>query len=249
MPQLILFLFVCLLQTALIYYQHFSPFEREGNLRAVLWGAKPAPCYWAVLALDVLTGLLVALLALSVLPMSPRDEPFARALRFIPTWVVVSFGAAVLHSYLTNTIICFPNYGLIARRMIVVAVMSVVIVAATLLLVSVAMTADSVGAVDMWLRLASSAFIPAFFIALVVFALRALAFVLRVLPVIGSFLQAAASTAMLVWTFDQYSRLLVGNSPVGPVWKLRGLEGIENLVIALGACALAALVVAWRRRW
>ena len=246
MATILLFLFIALLQTALIYFQHFSPFERESNLRAVRWGAQPAPRYWAVIALDICIGLLVALLALSALPMSPRDEPFARALRFIPPWIVVSLGAAVLHSYLTDTIIRFPTYGLIARRMIVVVVMSIVIVAATLLLVSVAMTADSVGAVDMWLELAPFTIIPALLIALIVFALRALAFVLRVLPIFGSFLQAAASTALLIWTFNQYSRLLVANSPVGPVWKLRGLEGIEGFVIALGACALAARVVAWR---
>ena len=79
----ILLIFIALLQTALIYYQHFSPFERESNLRAVLWGAKPEPRYWAVLVLDFCTGLLVVLLALGVLPMSPRDEPLVRALRFI----------------------------------------------------------------------------------------------------------------------------------------------------------------------
>ena len=58
------FFFIAALQTALITWQHFSPFERESNLRAVLWGAKPAPRYWAVLALDVCTVLLVFVLAL-----------------------------------------------------------------------------------------------------------------------------------------------------------------------------------------
>ena len=58
----IVFLYIVLLQTALIHWQHFSPFERESNLRAVLWGARPAPRYWAVLALDVCTSLLVFVL-------------------------------------------------------------------------------------------------------------------------------------------------------------------------------------------
>jgi alpha-glucosidase (family GH31 glycosyl hydrolase) len=49
-----------------------------------------------------------------------------------------------------------------------------------------------------------------------------------------------------VWAIGQYGQLLVANSPVGPVWKLRGLEGIESIVFALGALALAALVAAWR---
>ncbi|MCX7839193.1 MAG: hypothetical protein N2559_07015, partial [Anaerolineae bacterium] len=53
-PSSLVFGLVVLLQTALIYFQHFTPFEREMNLRAVLWGARPAPRYWAVLALDVL---------------------------------------------------------------------------------------------------------------------------------------------------------------------------------------------------
>jgi len=246
MQIILLYFLVVLLQTALIHYQHFSPFERESNLRAVLWGAKPAPRYWAVLALDILTGLLLALLVLSVLPASPRDEPSARALRFIPVWITVSLGTAILHYYLSSTIIRFPNYGLIARRLVVAMGIGIVVVAATLFLVSTAMTADSVSAVDMWLRLVPEAILPALLIASVVCALRALAFMLRVLPVIGSFLHAATTTLLLVWAIEQYGRLLVENSPAGPIWKLRGLEGIESIVFTLGAFALALLILAWR---
>jgi hypothetical protein len=43
MTSILFFILICLLQTALIHYQHFTPFERESNLRAVLWGAKSTP--------------------------------------------------------------------------------------------------------------------------------------------------------------------------------------------------------------
>ena len=194
LPSSVLGLLIVLFQTALIYFQNFTPFEREINLRAVLWGAKPAPRYWFVLALDVLTGLLLALCILSILPMSPRDDPLARALRFTPMWIGVSLLVAILHSYLTQTIIRFPNYGLIARRMIIAAILAFAVVAMTLLMISVAMTADYDSALGFWSQYAPVIFLPAYLLALVIFALRALAFVLCVLPVVGSFLHAAVST-------------------------------------------------------
>src|SRR5512143_2435114 len=109
----LLFLFVAALQTALIYYQHFSPFERESNLRALLCGAKPAPRYWAVLALDVCTGVLLWVLLLGVLPAPPGDvlpffggiAPLVRFAQTLPIWIIVSLLAAVLYSYINNTII------------------------------------------------------------------------------------------------------------------------------------------------
>ena len=84
MSTLLLFLFVVLLQTALIHYQHFTPFERESNLRAVLLGAKPKPRYWAVVALDVFCGLLIAALVLAVLPQTAGDSASNRAVRALP---------------------------------------------------------------------------------------------------------------------------------------------------------------------
>ncbi len=241
----ILFLLITLFQTALIYFQHFTPFERESNLRAVRWGAKPAPRYWAVLVLDVCTGLLVAMLVLSFLPMSPRADPMARALRFIPAWIVTSLLAAVLHSYLTNTVIRFPNYGLIARRMIVVVLLGLATTFSALGLTSIALTADYDSAIGLALSFMPAIFVPALLIALVVFGLRALAFVLRTIPVLGSLLHAAVSTWLLVWTMDQFARLLVAHPPVGWIWKASELNGIESLVIALTAIAFIALVAAW----
>jgi len=87
-------LFIVALQTALIHWQHFSPFERESNLRAVLWGAKPTPRYWAVVALDLCAVALAALLVLSVWPQSPNDLPTARLARILPAWILVALLAA-----------------------------------------------------------------------------------------------------------------------------------------------------------
>ncbi|MBI5651551.1 MAG: hypothetical protein HZC40_14080 [Chloroflexi bacterium] len=242
----VLFFIICAFQTALIHFQHFSPFEREMNLRAVLWGAQPGARYWAVLALDVLTGLLLAFLVLALVPMSPRDEPVVRALRFIPAWIIVSLLAAILHSRLTDALIRFPNYGLIARKMIVVAMMSVIVVAATLGMICIALTTNYDVALDLVMQLAPTVFISAMLITIFVFALRALAFVLRVLPVIGAFLQATVSTLALIWTLAQFARMLMANANEGWIWQARGFAGIEVVVIALAALALIALIAAWR---
>ena len=104
---IILFLFTAVLQTALITWQHFSPFERESNLRAVLWGANPAPRYWAVVALDVCTTLLVFLLVLSVWPQHMRYDlpPLTRIGRMLPIWVLLLLAAAVAHHFVTEAVI------------------------------------------------------------------------------------------------------------------------------------------------
>jgi len=242
----LLFIFIALLQTALIYFQHFSPFERESNLRAVLWGARPAPRYWAVLALDVCAGALIALLTLALVPMAPRDEPVARAVRFIPAWISVSFLAAMLHNRLTDGLIRFPNYGMIARKMIVVVGLSILVVAATLGMLSVALTPDFTAALDFGVRLAPKVLVPAFLLALAIFGLRAFVFPLRVIPMHGSFLHAAVSTGLLLWALEQFKQLLMTNANEGWIWQARGFAGIENVVFAIAALALAALLAAWK---
>ncbi len=242
-----LFFFVAGLQTALIYYQHFSPFEREMNLRVVLWGAKPPPRYWAVILLDVCVGLLLALLMLSTVPLlSPHDDPLPRALRFISAWVVVSLLAALFHSQLNQAIIRFPNYGLIARRMVVIALIGAVVLAASLLMLCIALTSDYAAALALWLYAAPMLALVGLPLALCVFILRAFAFFLRVIPVIGAFLHALVSAFLLIRLLELYGRWLWSLAVEGGVAQPRGFSGIENIVAALAALALGALVLAWR---
>lgn len=239
----VLFLLTVLLQTALIAWQHFSPFERESNLRAVLWGGRPAPRYWAVVLLDVCTILLVALLVLGVWPQSPDDEPLARLARMLPAWVVASLLAAVLHHYVNDTIVKFPFYVVIARRAVLGLILGAVMVMATLLVITVAVTPDLGSAVGEWARILPAVLLPAYGLALLVYVLRALAFSLRVIPVLGSFAHAAVSTGLLVWAMDRYGRL-VGETMGDLVWP--GLSGLEGVALGIGATGLVALAAAWR---
>jgi len=238
------FLFIVALQIALIYWQHFSPFERESNLRAVLWGAKPAPRYWAVLALDVCTVLLVVLLVLSTWSQTPNDLPAARLLRTLPAWIVVSLLAAVVHHYVTKAVICFPNYPLMVRRLIVAAVMGILVVMATLLMVAIAITPDVSAAFADWARALPVVIVPALLLALLVFALRAAAFLLRVIPVIGSFAQAAVSTVLLLWAMERYGRMVGEAMAVSMAWP--GMNGLEGITLIVGMVALVALILVWR---
>lgn len=217
------------------------------NLRAVLWGARPAPRYWAVLTLDVCTGLLLALLVLSTLPLlSSSDAPLPRALNFIGGWIVVSLGAAVFHSYLSGTIIRFPNYTIIARRMVVVVLLGVVVFALALLMLSLALASDLTHALALWASIAPMLVPFGLPIMVGVFVVRALAFVLRVIPLVGDFLHAAVSTFLLVWTLEFLGRALWSHAVEGGHIVARGFVGIETLVVALAALALIALIAAWK---
>jgi len=238
-----LLLYVILLQTALIYYHHFSPFERESNLRAVLWGARPAPRYWAVVALDACAGLLLLLLALGLWPQSPGDAPLARLVRTLPAGALAALLAAGAHHAVNDAVIRFPNLGLMARRAVPALIAGAGAVAAALLAVALAAAPDWNAALALWLRLLWPFFIPACLLALAVFLLRALAFFLRVLPVVGSLAHAAASTLLLVGALAVYGWLAGSVSP-GAVWP--GLAGLEGVALGLGALALVALLLAWR---
>jgi len=189
----VLFLLTVLLQTALITWQHFSPFERESNLRAVLWGARPAPRYWAVVALDVCTVLLVALLVLGVWPQAPDDLPLDRLARMLPAWVLAALLAAV-----RITISTIPSSGFLSTAdctaTVLALVLGAVVVMATLLAIAVAVAPDLGSAMGEWARILPAVLLPALCLALLVFILRALAFFLRVIPVLGSFAHAAVST-------------------------------------------------------
>ena len=241
---IILFLFIAALQTALITWQHFSPFERESNLRAVLWGAKPALRYWAVLALDVCVALLVFLLTLSVWPPSSGDSSSARLARVLPAWIVAALLAAAAHHWITESVIRFPNYSMIVRRMIPALVMGVVVVAMALLMVVMAATPDFSSALNVWTRVLPAVFVPALLLALLVFALRSLAFLVRVIPVIGSFAHAAISTGLFVWLMERYGNM--GGQAANLSYAATGLSGLEGVTLGIGAVALAALILAWR---
>jgi len=254
-PMILLFLFIVALQTALIYWQHFSPFEREINLRAVLWGAKPAPRYWAVLALDVCTSLLVFVLVLGLWPTWWGDpsQAQARMTRTLPAWILIALLAAALHHYINDTIIRFPRYDLIVRRTGILLIAGVVVVAATLFVVEFAATPDPSMAYGMWREFLPAIIVPAYLLAVLVFSLRTLAFFLRVIPVIGSFLHAGMSTGLLVWMLERYGRMLGeawNNLPVMYPFDQRmhwiGLEGLENVILLVSVLALVALVLAWR---
>ncbi len=238
-----LFLLICLLQTALIYFHHFSPFERESNLRAVLWGAKPAPRYWAVVVLDLCTGLLLALLVLSLWPQMPGAAPLARLAGLLPAWLGVALLSATAHHWLNEAIIRFPRYDLIARRALLALAVGVVTVAATIFALALAATAHPGTACYVWAKALPVLLVHALLLALAVFVLRALAFFLRLLPLVGDFGHAAASTILVVWLLERYGRML-SQTAGGLVWPAG--SGLEDLTIGVGALALVALGLAWR---
>lgn len=234
---------VLLFQTALIYCHHFSPFEKESNLAAVWWGARPGPRYLPVLLLEVCTGLLLGLLVLALWPHMLGVDPLERALRVLPLWVILTLLAAAFHHLVNDSVIRFPRYGLILRRIGMGLVFGAVLVLAALFCLAVAIAPNFDFAVAIWWRALPAVLGPAYLIALGLFVARALAYFLRVIPLAGAPLHAAASTGLLIWGLAEYGRLM-GGTLDGLVET--GFDGVEIPAAGLIVAGLAALVLAWR---
>jgi alpha-glucosidase (family GH31 glycosyl hydrolase) len=237
----ILFLILCAFQTALIYYQHFTPFERENNFLSIWWGAKTTPRFWAIVLFDICVGLLFYLLILSVLPSAMNDSATAGFWRVLPAWIFVSILVTIWHYHFNRTVILFPRYSVIARRLVVLFVFGAVIVAVLLYVVALASMPGYDLAFTAWRVSFIQVFPTALLIVLGVFFVRAFAFLFRIIPVIGSFLHAAVSTLAVVWTIQQYGWLMSGTTPMG-------LSGSAGMITPIAIIAAIALLLVWRAR-
>ncbi|MEP7199365.1 MAG: TIM-barrel domain-containing protein [Chloroflexota bacterium] len=235
MDTYLLFLFICLLQTALIHFHHFSPFEKESNLRAALWGAPVTPRYVAVVVLDVCAGLL-----LMQLVVGNWLWDIASWLRVLPVWILLTLLTAGFHHFVNDTVIRFPRYQLIAQRTLIALLIGALLVALTLLGLLVAHTAAYDIALTQWLTILPAVFVSAYALAIVVFLARALAFNARLLPVVGNFVHATLSTGMLWRTLTQYQSWLAPPTRSVTVgsWEL----GVGLSLVALLALAIAFLL-------
>ena len=236
-----LFCILCLFQAALIYYQHFTPFERENNFLSIWWGAKTTPRFWAILLFDICVGSLFYLLVLAVLPSAMNDSAMARFWRVLPVWIFTSLLVTIWHYHFNRTIILFPRYSVIVRRLAWLFVFGLVIVAALLYVVALASMPRYDLAFTAWRVSFFQVFPVALLIALGIFFIRAFAFLCRIIPVIGSFLHATVSTLAVVWTMQQYGWLMSGTISIG-------LLGSEGMVIPIAIVAGSALFLVWRAR-
>jgi alpha-glucosidase (family GH31 glycosyl hydrolase) len=132
---------------------------------------------------------------------------------------------------------------MMVRRVIPALVMGLVVVAATLLMSALAAAPEVSPALNLWMRALPLVLVPALLLASFVFAARSLAFLARVIPVIGSFAHAAISTGLFLWAMDCYGRMM-GEAIGGVVGP--GLRGLESMTFGIGAVALVAFVLAWR---
>src|SRR5512136_1052897 len=96
--------------------------------------------------------------------------------------------------------------------------------AVAMLLLAMALAASA----DVWSVL-RSAFAPVLLLALFVLALRSLAFLARVIPVVGSLAQAMISTGLFLWLMGQ------GVKVAGLTAAPAGMSGLEGP--AIGMCA------------
>ncbi len=240
LPSYVLGLIVVLLQTALIYYQHFTPFERENNFLSIWRGAKSTPRFWAIVLFDICVGLLFYLLILAVLPSAMNDSASARFWRVLPAWIFASLLITIWHYHFNRTIILFPRYGIIARRLAWLFVFGIIIIAVLLYIVALAAMPNVPLALTAWRVSFVQIFPMALLIALVIFFVRAFAFLFRIIPVVGSFLHAMVSTFAVIWAMQQYGWLMSHTAPAA-----LGSEGMITPIIVVG---VLALLLVWRAR-
>lgn len=236
---LLLFLAICVFQSVLAYYQFFSPYEKERNLLAIVWGARPGPRFWAVAALDVLTAALQVLLIV-LIAAPPGSLPTLTSALYPAwlAWLVVVPLLAVFYHLLNDTLIRFPRYGLMARRGALLLAYGVPLVGVLLGFSAIA------GQRGLNLAGWQQLFLPAYGLAALVFGLQALAFYLRTLPLAGRFLHVSVSSGLTVWLLTRYAAWQVC-APLAcdVVWP--PYDALTPTLVLLGLATLAALA-AWR---
>ncbi len=170
-----------------------------------------------------------------------NDSATARFWRVLPVWIFASLLVTIWHYHFHRTIIVFPRYSVIARRFAWLFVLGVIIVGVLLYVVALAAMPGYDLAFTAWRVSLVQVFPVALLIALVIFFIRAFAFLFRIIPIIGSFLHAAVSTFAVVWTMQQYGWVMSGTAPIG-------LSGSDGMITPIAIVAAIALFLVWRAR-
>jgi alpha-glucosidase len=225
-------------QSALIYFHQFSPFERECNWRAVAQGARPAPRFWAVALLDLCTALLLGLLALTALPAAPGWTTLARLEWMTMAGAILAGVFAAVHYWVNDALVYFPDPWKTVRRLAAALAFGAVLSGGALLA-----AAFLAGSGSRALLIVVQNIFPIFLLGLMVFLAQALAFPLRVIPLIGPVLHAGASTGLWQWWIQS-----VGDTVVRTLTGVArpGLSGLEGLAAGIVAAGVLALLAAWR---
>jgi alpha-glucosidase (family GH31 glycosyl hydrolase) len=236
-----LFLLVCAVQAILMDYHHFSDFDRESNLKALLAGAKPSPRYWPVLLLDVCSQALFGLLILEILPITSSTDPLMRLLSALPFLILVFLLGTLWNHFLNAILIRLPDARNLARQLIGLLLGGIVIVAAILFAISIAIVPNFPFAWQLWLTGLPQILPLASLLFLGLFLLRQLAFFFRAIPVGGTYLHAAFSTFLLTFFIENCGQVI--GKPLGlTAWP--GLIGIQNIVLGTGIVGMLALFLA-----
>ena len=239
-----LFLIIILFQAALLNFHSFSAFERESNWRSLLSGAKPGKRFWPVALLDLCTSLLVGLLALSIFQAAPDLSPARRLAVLLPAWAVLAFLSALTHHFVNDAFAHFPALKPFAYRLGAAFFTNALLTAGFLFAASFLPAGGNFStAFPAWGYLLLTAFLPVYLLGLLVFLLQALAYLLRLVPLVGALLYAGTSTG-LMWCWLTFTALEAAGTFT--VSSLPGLDGLEWPAFFLAAIGLAALLAAWR---
>jgi len=233
-----LLLLVICLYAILMDTHYFSPFERKSNLRALWLGARPPLRFWAVLALDVSTQLLMAMLILGLLPASFEVNAIIRFWRGLVLLTAAFALAALWNHWLDTALERLPRIPLLLPRLLALGLLGILIVATLLLTVAVVATPDFGTALIYFLAALPKTLPLACLLALGFYLLRICGFFLRAIPLAGTLLHAAAHTTLLALTMDIFGRMVMGSDlPIG------GNTGLQTPVLMIGIGSMIALLL------
>jgi alpha-D-xyloside xylohydrolase len=191
-----LFVWIVLLDTVLIYFQDYTPYERFANLSSLRLGAEPAPVFWVVIVAQGVSYLLFARLLIASLPAPARKRRWVTGIIGAPLLFLgtgsFDYGFARLLEGLAGA----PGLERAIPLFIITGALSLVSIA---LFLALARSEGSGRMIASLVPLFIRVFPLALLLGPIVYLVRNLSFIFLMLPLIGPVLEAAFNLWLALW--------------------------------------------------
>jgi len=220
-----IFAWVSILQSLLIYFQHYTPFQRVANLESVLMGARTAMVVWLVAAIDLFSFILLGRLVMASIPATTTSRRWRSTLTGLP---IAFLGVAWMEYAIVMLMESAPGEGIAVGEGLLAFGAGLAGASAVAFLVAQA-THEGSGGDSRSLMSSFFRILPAaILLGPLTFILRRQSFFLQAVPLIGMLMRAAFD----VWVVCRLVRILS--------WFARPPAKLESPAPARNASALLA---------